>query len=91
MTADSHGPQRFRRLNLVILLDHRIGEQLFAHRLEVCFGTIGVAARQLQVDDLALAHLAHRVKAQAIQGMADGLALRVENTILEGNEDARFH
>src|SRR6185437_8658064 len=78
------------QLNLV-LLDDRVGQKLLAHGLELGLGLGGIVFRQFQVNHLALAHLADRGKAQAVQGMADGLALRIENTILESDKDARFH
>ena len=75
----------------LVFLNHRIGEQLFAHRLELGFGLFGAASRQFQIDHLALAHFAHGLKAKTIKGMADGLALWIQNAIFQGNEDARFH
>ena len=34
---------------------------------------------------------ADAAEAKPVQGMADGLALRIEDAIFESNEDARFH
>src|SRR3954470_13087898 len=61
-------------LNLVFL-DDRIGQQLLAHGLEFGFGLVGIGFRKVQVDHLALTHLADRAEAQPVQSMADGLAL----------------
>ena len=50
-----------------------------------------VALGKFDVDDLALAHFADRAEAEPVQRMADGLALRIENAVLQRDEDACFH
>ncbi len=86
MTAD------FMRLQLdLVFLDHGVGEQLLAHLLEARPRLGFLALGQFEIDDLALAHFADCGEAEPVQRMADGLALRVEHAILQGDENARFH
>ena len=75
-----HKPHAHPFNSNLVFLDDSIGEQLFAHRLQVGLGLFRIAAGQFQVDHLALAHVADGAKAQAVQGMADGLALGVDAT-----------
>jgi hypothetical protein len=78
------------QLNLVFL-DNRIGKQPFAHLFQRRLGVACIAFGKVQVNYFALAHLADRAKTQPVQGMANGLALRVQHAVLESYEDARFH
>src|SRR5258705_3672334 len=59
-TADFTSPHLDR-----VILDHRIREQLVAHRLEVGFRLGAVGAVELDVEDLALAH---RADAAEVEG-----------------------
>ena len=42
-------------------------------------------------DQLARANVVHSRKSQPIQRVVDGLALRIEDPWLQGDENARFH
>src|SRR6185437_9622495 len=70
------------------ILDHRVGEQLAAHVLDV---RIARRVGKIELDELARPHIVDARKPQPLQRMVDGLALRVEDTGLEGDEDSRFH
>src|SRR5690242_14961022 len=70
------------------ILDHRIRQQLAAHVLDL--GIAG-AVGKVELDQLACAHVVHARKTQPLESMMDRLALGVEHTVLESNEDARFH
>src|SRR5690606_16126542 len=59
-------------------LDHLVGQQLLAHFDNLAPGRFRVAARKLQLDQLALARAFDLREAQAVQRMRDGLPLRVE-------------
>src|SRR6185437_5576762 len=70
------------------ILDHRVREQLSAHVLD-----LGIlrALGQVELDQLARADVVDARKSQPLQRMVDGLALGVEDSGLEGDEDSRFH
>ena len=70
------------------ILDHRVGEQLAAHRLDV--GVAG-AVGKVELDQLAGADVLDAAEAEAFERMVDRLALRVEHAGLQGDEHARFH
>src|SRR5690606_38048966 len=74
-----------------IVLDHRVGEQLLAHGLDRGARLFGIALRQLELDDLALAHVVHSGEAEGGERVLDRLALGVENTALQGDVNACFH
>ena len=46
---------------------------------------------ELELDELALAHVADFGEAQAIERMSDGLALGIEHAVLERHVDSGFH
>src|ERR1700761_282902 len=71
-----------------VILDHRVGEQLAAHLVDL--GVAG-AIGQVQLDDLADAHVLHAAEAEPGQRMMHGLALRIEHAGLEGDDNAGFH
>src|SRR5690606_6190869 len=56
--------------------------------LELGFRLGLVRLLQLDVEHLALADRADAAEAEAGEGMLDGLALRVEHAVLEGDGDA---
>src|SRR5262249_50861700 len=74
-----------------VVLDHGVGQELAAHLVEPLPGARGVGLGKLELDVLALADVAHLGKAQAIEGVSDGLALGVEHPVLEGYVDSGFH
>ena len=49
------------------------------------------AVRQIDIEELALAHCGDAVVAQPVERRAHGLALRIQHRGLEGNKDACFH
>src|SRR6185437_126189 len=75
----------------LVFLDDRVGEKLLAHILQARAGLGFVALRKLDVDDLALAHVADRAEAQTVKRVADGFSLRIENAVFQRNKDACFH
>jgi hypothetical protein len=70
------------------ILDDRIGKQLAAHVLDVGFlGSIG----EVELDQFAGADVVHARKAETLERVVDRLALGVEDSGLESDENARFH
>ena len=61
-----------------IVLDDRVGEQLFAHRLDLFTGAGRIGFGKVELDQLALTHLVDPAKAECRQRIADCFALRVE-------------
>src|SRR5690606_30108598 len=79
-------------LDLVsIVLDHRVREKFAAHAIDglTCRGL--AAGRQLDLDELALAHRLDPLDPERPHSVLDGLALWVENAVLQGDDDACFH
>src|SRR5688572_7031324 len=74
-----------------VVLDHRVGEELFAHLPEALLGRAGIAVAELDVEHLALPYGADAGKAQRPERSLDGLALWVEDAGLESNGDASLH
>ena len=76
-----------------VFLDHRIGQQLFAHRpaprpRRRSRSVLG----QIQLDHLALPHARSRPQNPSVpKRMAHGLALRVKNTVFQHDVNAGFH
>jgi hypothetical protein len=70
------------------ILDHRIGEQFLAHGLEFGLGLGAVGGFKNHIEDLALSDGIDAGKTKAAERMLDGLALRVENAVLERDSDA---
>src|SRR4051812_14825404 len=74
-----------------VFFDNGVGKQSFAHLLKAGAGQLQVGSAQLDIDDLALSHFVHLGKAEAVQRVANGLALRVEHAVLQSDKNARFH
>src|SRR4029077_3929661 len=74
-----------------VVLDHCVGQELAAHLVEPGFRLGRVGFGELELDELALADVAHLGKAQPVEGMSDGLALGVEHAVLEGHVNSGFH
>src|SRR4051812_48827650 len=74
-----------------VILDHRIGEKLFAGGLERRLGPGAILAADLDVEHLALSHTADALDAERLQRALDGLALRIEHAGFERYGDAGFH
>jgi len=53
--------------------------------------TVAVGLGQVDFDELALAHLVDTGKPEPVERLGNGLALGVEDAILEGNVNASFH
>src|SRR6476646_7688378 len=70
------------------ILDDRIGQELAAHVLD---GGILRPIGKVELDQLARADVVDAGKAQSLERMVDRLALRVEHSGFEGDEDSRFH
>src|SRR5262249_13852601 len=75
----------------IIVLDHRIGEELVGRLLECGFRLLAVGRFDLDVEHLALAHAGHARDAERPERALDRLALRVEDAGLEGYGDAGLH
>src|SRR3546814_7062262 len=67
-----------------VILDHGVGEQLGAHRVEI---GIGHVVGDLKLEKAAGAHVGDARKAQSLQRMVDRLALRVEHPRFERSEE----
>ena len=74
-----------------IILDHRIGEQLFRRGLERGFRAGAIGAFDFDVEDFALADAGDTADAERLQGALNGLALRIEDAGFQRDGDARFH
>src|SRR5690606_15032524 len=74
-----------------VVLDHGVGEELFAHGGEVRLGGFRIAAGQHDVEHLALAHAFDTRKAECGKSALDRLALGVENAGLQRDCDACLH
>src|SRR5436305_519233 len=74
-----------------VFFDDGVGKQLFAHFLQRGAGFPGIALGKVKIDDFALADFADLLESQPVQRMPDGLALRIEHAILQGDENAGFH
>jgi hypothetical protein len=74
-------------LNLEIF-DHHIGEQLLGHIFKLGLADAFV---MLDFDQAPCAHIVHALETKALKRVVDGLPLRIENAIFQGNEDAGFH
>src|SRR5688572_12724909 len=72
-------------------LDYRVGEELLGHRDERRFGLFRVGLGDLNIEDLALADGGDLAEAKRRQGPLDGLALGIENAVLEPDRDAGLH
>src|SRR6476660_2873567 len=74
-----------------IILDHRVGEELFGGVPQRRLGAGAIGAFDLYVEHLALAHAGDAVDAERAQRALDGLALRIENAGLQRNGNACLH
>src|SRR5947209_1056773 len=74
-----------------VVFDDRVGEELLAHILDPGARRSGVGVLKLQLDQLALTHFADAVEAEPFQGIADGLALRIEHAGLQADMHAGLH
>src|SRR5689334_24968333 len=74
-----------------VVLDHRVRQQLGAHLIDFGLGLGLVAFLEVDLDELALAHVADRCEAERVEGVGDGASLGIEDAVLEGNVDAGFH
>src|SRR5206468_7217542 len=70
------------------IFDDRVGQQLAAHILDLA---VAGAVGEVELDQLAGTDIVDARKAEAFERMVDRLALRVEDAVLERDEDARFH
>src|SRR5262245_57968482 len=75
----------------MIILDHSVREQFLGRLPERRLGAGAIAAVELDVEHLALAHAGDAADAERFQRALDGLALRVEDARLERDGDARLH
>src|SRR3546814_8564454 len=71
-----------------VVFDHRVGEQLGAHRVEI--GLAG-AVGDVELDEAPRAHVRHAAEPQPLERMMDRLALRVEHPRLERHIDIHCH
>src|SRR5579871_2779133 len=74
-----------------VILDHRVGEQLFGRSLERTLGAGAVLALDLDVEHFALPHAGDAADAERFQRALDRLALRIQNPRFQGDGDAGFH
>src|SRR3546814_6636638 len=67
------------------ILDHDVGEELPAHRLDI---VVADAFGQVELDQLSGAHVVDSGETEAFQRVVDRLALRVEDAVLQRDIDA---
>src|SRR5258708_30071242 len=79
-----------QHLNAVVL-DHRIGEEVFRGFFDRCFRPRPVGAIDLDVEHLALADAGNATDPERLQSALDRLALRIENAGFQCDGDARLH
>ena len=78
--------------SISIAFDHGVGEQLAGTSPRPSASAAGrVGLGELELDHLALAHLADAGEAELRERVADRLALRVEHALLGHDVDARLH
>ena len=51
----------------------------------------GIGAIQFEFDELALTDVVDAIKTQTLKGVVNGFALRVKNTVLQGDMNTCFH
>src|SRR5260221_11400532 len=74
-----------------VILDHGVGEKLSAYPLYLLASPALVGFGQIDLDILSLPDVVHAGEADARQRLLNRLALRVEDTGLERDPDARLH
>jgi hypothetical protein len=74
-----------------VAFDHRVGEQLFAHRLHIRLGLGGVGMGEVKLDHLALTHPGDAFEPQRAERVAHGLALRIKDAGFQHDGNAGFH
>src|ERR1700712_5289229 len=74
-----------------VILNDSIGEQFVGGVLQRRFGLSLVGARQFDVEHLALPHAGYAVDTERFQRALDGLALRIEDAVLQCDGDACLH
>src|SRR6516165_905163 len=74
-----------------IILDHRVGEELFGCVLQRRLGADAIGAFDLDVEHLALAHVGNAANAERAQRALNGFALRIENAGFQCDGDSGFH
>src|SRR5262249_20311884 len=74
-----------------VILDRGIGEELLSGAFKGRFGAGAVAALDLDIEDLALAHAGDPADPERAQRAFNGFALRIENAGLERDGDAGLH
>ena len=65
-----------------VVLDHRVGEKLAAHRLDPPPRRFGIGVGEIELDELSLPHLGDVVEAEGGQRMLHRLTLRIEDARL---------
>src|SRR5690606_9908404 len=79
----------FTSANLhLVVLDHRVCEQLFAHRLDVILGLGGVRAFEFDLEHLALPDRSDAGEIKRRKRAFNRLSLWVENAVLQRDGNA---
>src|SRR5690606_30448486 len=84
-------PLSARRQLECVILDDQVGEQFAAHALDLRARHGLVGRGQIDLDVLTLAYFLDSRKAEPGERVLNGLALRVEDTVLERDADTGFH
>src|SRR5690606_22183923 len=74
-----------------IILDDRVREKFAAHALYRLTGSRLAARGELHFDELALPHGLNPADPECADGVLDSLTLRVENPVLQCDDDTCFH
>ena len=73
------------------ILDHLVGEQFLAGAAQHSRRSGAIFCRKFDFENFALPHAVDPLDAERFEGALDGLALRIENAVLERDDNPRFH
>ena len=74
-----------------IVLNHRVGEQALAHAFDFRARGSLIGSLEIELDELALPDVGNTVETECTERVLNSLALRIENAVLQGDPDKRFH
>src|SRR5437762_2566656 len=85
-------PRRLLLDRVLELLDHGVAENFFRHPFHFGLrGRLVKPAIQRDLEILALAHVAHAFVTHLVERAVDGLALRIEDSLLQRDVNVGFH
>ena len=73
------------------ILDHLVGEQFLAGATQHARRRGAIFCRKFHFENFALPDAVDSLDPERFEGALNGLALRIENSVLEGDDNPRFH